>query len=502
MTSRRDFLVKTLAGATALVARRAFSSDKKDLESSSNNEGQRRQENTHDCIVIGAGFSGLTAAKDLSFPLQGKGHRTIILEASHRIGGRILTVKDPRFAGPVELGGTYLHVKPKSFPIGDDLETYGVNIKKIRRMLKGVLYDKGWEGHLRKEYEMVREWDIRDLMNFSKKIDKYDGPDMSARQWLDKMQYPSLGRRLVDLYLTGHVPGSLDTLSIRGFGADKYSDVEMGWNEYKFVDGYGHFLEQLTKGRGAHLGKTLDIRFGQVVQHIKYNKQGVEVTTRAGEVYRGKSVILAVSLGMLKSGRISFDPPLPPEKLDALSCMEMGDEAKVFLKFKKRFWPKDVAFLNRIDKDHEMCRTYHAPFYDSDEGNKVLAALFSGAEADRIIHMSDKDVIKGLCRDFDKMFPDAAPTYGLLEGGDSDPTYLRYQWGLDEFAMGADSFLKIGGEKSVEIKVARKTLTNPKTTPGLFWAGEVTSINPGCTHGAHYSGVRAASEVDSYLRLN
>jgi polyamine oxidase len=488
--------------ATALLTHRAFSSDKLNSGPSKGSKDQKLHDKIHDCIIVGAGLSGLTAAKNLSFPSDNIGLHTIVLEGSKRIGGRVYTVHDPRFAGPLELGGTYLHVLPKSFPIGEDFETYGVSIKKIRRMFKGLLYDKGWEGNLKKEYEMIREWKICDLLSFSKKIDKYDGPDMSARQWLDKMNYPALGRRLVDLYLTGHVPGSLDKLSIKGFSSDKYSEVELGWNEFKLVEGFGHFLESLTKGRGRHSGKKLDIRFEQIVTQIKYDDRGVEVISSAGEVFRAKSVILAVSLGMLKSERINFDPPLPQEKLDALTCMEMGDEAKMILKFKIRFWPKKVAFLNRIDQDHEMCRTYQVPFYDDEENNKVLTCLFTGEEADRILHMSDPDIIRGLCRDFDKMFPHAAPTYKLLEGGETNPTYLKYQWALDEFALGADSFLKIGGKKSVAIHKARKILSSPKTTPGLFWAGELTSIHPGCTHGAHYTGVRAANEVQDFLRFN
>jgi len=33
-----------------------------------------------------------------------------------------------------------------------------------------------------------------------------------------------------------------------------------------------------------------------------------------GTVYKGKSAVITVSVGVIKSGAITFDPPLPQEK--------------------------------------------------------------------------------------------------------------------------------------------------------------------------------------------
>lgn len=262
----------------------------------------------------------------------------------------------------------------------------------------------------------------------------------------------------------------------------------------------------MSRGINRHHGKKLDIRFGAVVNYIKYDSNGVEVRTKDGRSFFAKAVILTASIGMVKSGEIVFDPPLPKDKQDALSCIGMGDEAKISLKFKKRFWPEKAVFLNRIDSHHEMARTYMIPFCMDDARNVVLTALFAGAEADKISSMRDLDVIKALCRDFDRMFPHAAPTFNLLATTENKkPIYLRYQWSKDPFAKGADSFLRVGAEKSVPVARARRTLAHPASTPGLFWAGEATAsgehTQPCATHGAHFSGTRAANEVAQYLRL-
>ena len=58
-----------------------------------------------DIIIIGAGASGLMAAKQLSE----KGLSVLVLEADSRTGGRIHTFNDPAFPTPLELGAEFIH---------------------------------------------------------------------------------------------------------------------------------------------------------------------------------------------------------------------------------------------------------------------------------------------------------------------------------------------------------------------------------------------------------
>ena len=61
-----------------------------------------------DVIILGAGAAGLMAAKALS----AAGRSVLILEARDRIGGRILTIRDPAYHAPVELGAEFIHGRP------------------------------------------------------------------------------------------------------------------------------------------------------------------------------------------------------------------------------------------------------------------------------------------------------------------------------------------------------------------------------------------------------
>ncbi|NKF31884.1 FAD-dependent oxidoreductase, partial [Pseudomonas sp. BGM005] len=58
---------------------------------------------TYDTIVIGAGMSGVTAARMLA----DAGERVVVLEARERIGGRMSTDRTAGF--PVDLGASWIH---------------------------------------------------------------------------------------------------------------------------------------------------------------------------------------------------------------------------------------------------------------------------------------------------------------------------------------------------------------------------------------------------------
>ena len=58
-----------------------------------------------DVVVVGAGVSGLAAAR----ALRERGVRVEVLEARDRIGGRIFTHRDPRAPAPIELGAEFMH---------------------------------------------------------------------------------------------------------------------------------------------------------------------------------------------------------------------------------------------------------------------------------------------------------------------------------------------------------------------------------------------------------
>ncbi|EQB50604.1 flavin containing amine oxidoreductase [Colletotrichum gloeosporioides Cg-14] len=73
----------------------------------------------HDIIVIGAGFAGLTAARDLSL----QGLSVLLLEARDRIGGRTWTAKGQN--DDYEMGGGWVHhLQPH---VWSEMSRYGLS---------------------------------------------------------------------------------------------------------------------------------------------------------------------------------------------------------------------------------------------------------------------------------------------------------------------------------------------------------------------------------------
>merc|ERR1711865_889309 len=80
----------------------------------------------------------------------------------------------------------------------------------------------------------------------------------------------------------------------------------------------------------------------------------VKVTTADGSVYDADMVVSAVPLGVLKAGSITFDPPLPPEKISAVGQAGFGNLHKIVLYYdspgcsgdcKPPFWTPDTDYV-------------------------------------------------------------------------------------------------------------------------------------------------------------
>ena len=118
--NRRDFIKKTAAvGAAATVLTGAQAS------------GAAAGDKEYECIVIGGGFAGVTAAREAGRA----GMRTLLLEARNRLGGRTFTSE---FADhKVELGGAWVHwTQPH---VWAEIMRYGLDVIETRvRQLRNL----------------------------------------------------------------------------------------------------------------------------------------------------------------------------------------------------------------------------------------------------------------------------------------------------------------------------------------------------------------------------
>ena len=74
----------------------------------------------------------------------------------------------------------------------------------------------------------------------------------------------------------------------------------------------------MVEGNGTQ--EPLDIRLGQTVTNINIDDitERAEVVTSNEDVYFADATVISVSLGILKSGQITFSPSLPEYKQTAI----------------------------------------------------------------------------------------------------------------------------------------------------------------------------------------
>ena len=98
------------------------------------------------------------------------------------------------------------------------------------------------------------------------------------------------------------------------------------------------FISSKNKSMTSRDPASMGIHLNSVVTKVVYSSDGVSVHCINSETnneitFKGDFVISTVSVGVLKSGDIKFDPPLPPWKKKALGEVDMGHFCKVYLNF-------------------------------------------------------------------------------------------------------------------------------------------------------------------------
>jgi hypothetical protein len=126
-----------------------------------------------------------------------------------------------------------------------------------------------------------------------------------------------------------------------------------GENEWRCLDGYDKLL--------AHLRGQSEIWCNWPVARIEYGGDSAadqspppsasqsplpmaRIVSQSGECVRARRVVVTASVAALRHADdgIAFDPPLPEARLAVLRRLRMEPCLKVALKFRARFWPRDM----------------------------------------------------------------------------------------------------------------------------------------------------------------
>lgn len=295
--------------------------------------------------VVGAGASGLAAANRLT----GEGYEVTVLEARRRTGGRIVT--DRSLGMPLDLGASWIHGTDGN-PLTDLADTKGL----ARRATD--------------ETYVIRGGDGREIS------------DADAPAWLENVL---------------EVQHSLAADAEDVNGAAYRADADYDGEEVILPGGYDQLLDGLTAG--------LDIRFGHVVTHIDVDQDGVRLRDSAGRAAAFDAVILTVSLGVLKQGAITFSPPLPRWKQEAIARLGMGTLDKVYLRYDDVFWDKDVTWIATPENglpEGQFNQWLNLYFYT---GEPVIVAFNGAGPARDLAALPDAEIVRRAHQTLERAYP-------------------------------------------------------------------------------------------------
>ena len=416
----------------------------------------------YDAVVIGAGMAGVTAARDL----QRAGLDVVVLEATERIGGRMYTARD--FCdGPVEQGAEFVHTAEAD--TWAEVRAGGFETIRCEPSV-GFLMAFGD----RRSPELFADPSLAAMGDLMGEIAGWQGPDVTAAEWLAGKQLTGVARVMADQMVTVHPLGDLHELGMQGLRDDRVIDLERG-TDWRLAAGYDALP--------VWIGEGLDVRFSRRVTEVRWNAGGVQVTTHEGETVDARAAVCTLPVGVLKSGTVKFEPDLPVRKWKALGGLEMGAVLKILYRFRARFWPDDLTMLGCDGP----VRLYWTPLYGRPDAAPVLTAYVSGYRARALSALTEDDAAAVGLRDLDRVFPDAVPSQLVEE-------WRRVDWCTNENTRGGYSFVRFGGAGSRAALAAADT-------GALFWAGDGTTTTTiaAVVHAAYATGKRAASEVQAHL---
>jgi monoamine oxidase len=424
-----------------------------------------------DTIVVGAGISGLTAARLLAKA----GRSVVVLEARDRVGGRVHTDRSDGLV--TDLGASWIHGITDS-PVAAAAEAFGMRTAEFT--VGGYQPDSrpiayyGPDGK-RLSDDAAQQYidDIHTVDATLLGVVAESAPDASYRDVTDE----ALAAQGWDRDRTQRVREYLEHRSEEQYGAwiedlaaHGLDDDSIDGDEVVFPDGYDRMAVRIAAG--------LDVRLYHIVSAIRWSETGVQVTTDHGD-FSADNAVVTVPVGVLQADDFVIEPPLPEPVAGALSRLRMNAFEKIFLRFPSKFWDDDVYVIRQQGSES---RWWHS-WYDLTALHDVptLLTFAAGPAAVETRGWPQEHVVASVMSQLRRLYGDRV----------QQPTHVHVtHWQDDPFSHGSYAFMTVGSTTADHDDLA--------TPVGgvLHLAGEATwTDDPATVTAALYSGHRAAVNV-------
>jgi monoamine oxidase len=442
-----------------------------------------------DVAIVGAGFAGLTAARDL----QAAGQTVAVLEARDRVGGRVLN-EDIGDGKVVEVGGQWIgptqdrlaklarDMNVDTFPThadGENVIEFRGKLKRytgtIPRISPAVLADVGQAqlklDRLAKRVPVGAPWT-------AKNAHALDSQTMWS--WIRRNVYTPGGRMLLELSVESvwaAEPEDVSLLHVLFYiasagGFDILLDTEGGAQQDRFVGGSQLVAIRLAEALGEGV-----VTLNAPVRRIVSGGDSVTVTADGGVSVKARRVIVAIPPPL--AGRIDYDPLLPGHRDQLTQRMFQGSVVKCMAIYPEPFWREDGLSGQATSDTGPAKIVFDNSPPDGSPG--VLLGFLEGGRAREFGRVPVAERRDAVVATFTRMFgPKAAKPERYVERVWADEQWTRGCYGCS---------LPTGGW----------TAYGDALRPAIgriHWAGTETATKwMGYIDGAVRSGEQAAAEV-------
>jgi monoamine oxidase len=443
-------------------------------------------ETNTDVAIVGAGFAGLTAAREL---VQ-RGHDVVVLEGRDRVGGRSWTAK---IAGvPVDLGATFVGpTQDEVLKLAADLGCQTV-----------PTHDEGdnlirWHGRVRSYRGTIPRLSIRELLDVGRirwhlarlgrgvSLQEPWAADpsldaLTLEEWLTSIRAGAAACSLMAIasrVTWGCEPDQVSMLHAVRYlkaagGMDRMLDTSGGAQQDRFPGG----TQQIAMRIADELGPRL--KLNAPVRRLQWrDDMGVTVTSQAGEVTARCAI---VAIAPEHRAAIEFTPDLPQQHRELVGSWPQGNLSKAYAAYETPFWRAKGQSGQALSDEGPVFITFDVS--PSHTGPGILLGFSDSRTFDPLPDHHRREVALGCFAD---IFGDAA----------LDPVdYLDHCWSLEPFAPGGPT---------AAVPPGSWTRFGPwlrRPVGPVHWAGTETADEwTGFMDGAVRSGRRAAAEVAERL---